>query len=129
MSKRLPPLLYSRPAGTEFLLAVVVPLSFGALTGLALGWSKAVYLLLLLLAIIGGVGAGLEHDRPLEGTYRGLLGGLLFTTGILVAHGLADVAPKTKLPDPESLLLVINATVGVLLGTVGARWRARLEAG
>jgi hypothetical protein len=129
MAKRLPPLLYSRPPHTEFIVAVVVPIAFGVLTGLVLGWSGGVYALLLVLAALGGLGAGLEHDAALEGTYRGLLGGLLFTTGILVAHGLADVAPKTKLPDPESLLLVINATVGMALGTLGARWRVRLEAG
>lgn len=107
--------------------AVAVPLTFGAATGLALGWSGPVYTLLLLVGVLGGIGAGLEHDVALEGTYRGLLGGLLFTTGILVAHGIAGADPKTDLPDPESILLVVNAALGMLFGTIGARWRVKLE--
>lgn len=100
---------------------------FGAFTGLALGWSEPLYLGLLVLAVLGGIGAGLEHDAPIDGFYRGLLGGLLFTTGILVAHGLADVEPEAHLPDPESLLLVVNGAVGAALGALGARLRARRE--
>jgi hypothetical protein len=121
----MPPLLYTRPDSAQFVAAVVIPLAFGALTGLALGWSSGMYLLLLLLAALGGIGAGFEHDRPLEGTYRGILGGLVFTTGILLAHGLADVEAKTDLPDPEALLLVINSAVGAGLGTLGAHLRRR----
>jgi hypothetical protein len=124
----MPPLLYDRPAPLEFVLAVVVPLVFGALVGLALGWSSAAYTGLLLVAFAGGFGAGFEHDVPLEGTYRGLLGGLLFTTGLLVAHGLADVTPVVTLPDPEVLLLVVNGAVGAATGTVGALLRRRATA-
>ncbi len=121
----MPPLLYDRPAPLEFVLAVVVPSVFGALVGLSLGWSSTAYVVLLLVAFVGGIGAGLEHDVRLEGTYRGLLGGLLFTTGLLVAHGLADVTPQVHLPDPEVLLLVINGAVGAATGTVGAVLRIR----
>ena len=120
-----PPLLHTRASGQEFVAAVVVPLVFGVVTGLTLGWSEAVYLVLSILGILGGFGAGMEHDVPLEGLYRGLLGGLLFGMGILVAHGLADVEPKAELPDPEALLLVITATFGAGLGFLGARRRAR----
>lgn len=123
-----PPLLHTRPPGHEFTAAVVVPLAFGAITGLTLGWSEPVYLLLSLMGILGGYGAGLEHDVPLEGLYRGLLGGLLFGVGILLAHGLADVAPKVELPHPEILLVVITATFGAGLGVLGARARSRAPA-
>jgi hypothetical protein len=123
----LPPLLHTRSGSAEFIAVVVVPLAFGALTGLALGWSEPLYLVLLVLGVLGGIGAGLEHDAPIDGFYRGLLGGLLFTTGILVAHGLADVEPEAHLPDPETLLLLINGTLGAAFGAFGARLRSRRE--
>jgi len=119
-----PHLLYSRPSGEEFVVAVVVPIVYGVITGLTLGWSEPVYLVLSISGIAGGYLAGMEHDVPLEGVYRGLLGGLLFGSSILVAHGVADTAPKADLPDPEALLLVITSGFGVLLGWLGARRRA-----
>ncbi len=122
-----PPMLHERPSSVEFVLAVIVPLVFGAVTGLMLGVSSGLYLLLAVLALAGAFLAGLEHDRPLEGLYRGLLGGLLFGTGILLAHGLSGATPKTKLPDPEALELIITAAFGAGLSTIGAVSRARTE--
>lgn len=122
---RRPPLLHEREHGAEFAVAVVVPLLFGAVVGLTLGASEPVYLVLSVLGIAGGYLAGLEHDVPLEGLYRGLLGGLLFGTGILVAHGVSGAAPKADLPDPDALLLVVTGGIGSLLGLLGARSRAK----
>jgi hypothetical protein len=119
-----PPLLYPRPASEQLIVTVVVPVVFGVVTGLTLGWSEPLYLVLQVFGIAGGFLAGMEHDAPLEGVYRGLLGGLLFGASILIAHGLADVAPKADLPDPEALLIAITATFGTLLGWLGARRRA-----
>ena len=121
----LPPLLHTRTSGAEFVAAVVIPTVFGVITGVMLGVSAPVYAVLLFLGVVGGIGAGLEHDELLGGTYRGLLGGLLFTTGILVAHGVVDSAPEVELPDPEALLLVINGTLGAAFGTLGAFLRRR----
>ena len=121
----LPPLLYSRPAPAEFALAVVVPLVYGAVTGLMLGVSEIAYLVLSLLGIAGGFVAGLEHDSKLEGFYRGLFGGLLFGTAILLAHGIAGAEPEAELPDPEILLTAITGIAGAGLGTLGARSRQR----
>jgi hypothetical protein len=110
-------------------MAIVLlgPLLFGAATGFALGESEAVYLVLSLLGILGGLVAGLEHEGALEGFYRGLLGGLLFGFAILLAHGLRDVAPAAELPDPEVGLIAITAVAGALLGALGGRLRARRE--
>lgn len=121
----MPPLLYTRSERSQFALTVLVPITFGVITGLALGWSEPVYLVLLVLGVVGGIGAGLEHHQPIDGLYRGLLAGLLFTTGILVAHGLADVEPKAVLPDPRELLLLINGVLGAAFGALGARLRRR----
>ena len=118
-------LLKDRTAALEGVIVVVVPLIFGAITGIMLGISEPVYLVMSLLGILGGFGAGLEHEYALEGFYRGLLGGLLFGFGILLAHGLADVEPKAHLPEPEVLLIAITAFFGAVLGTLGGRMRAR----
>ena len=120
----MPPLLRDRTPAAQFVLLVVLPSSFGLLTGVMLGVSEPVYLVLSLLGILGGFGAGLEHDDPVDGLYRGLMGGLLFGVWILLAHGLFfDDAPKAELPDPAMLLVAITAVFGSGLGVLGARWR------
>ena len=118
-------LLRERSHGLEMALVVVVPIIFGAITGIVLGLSEPAYLVLTLLGILGGFLAGMEHEGALEGFYRGLLGGLLFGTAILTANGLADEPPKAHLPDPTILLVVITAVAGAVLGALGGRMRAR----
>jgi hypothetical protein len=118
-------LLRERSHGLEMGLVVVVPIIFGAITGFALGQSEPVYVVLTLLGILGGFVAGMEHEGGLEGFYRGLLGGLLFGTAILVTNGVLDEEPKAHLPDPEVLLIVITAAFGAALGAVGGWMRTR----
>ena len=120
-------LLRNRSNALEFVICVVVPLAFGIVTGILLGISEPVYLVLSILGIAGGFVAGLEHEYALEGMYRGLLGGLLFGTGILLANGIADEAPKAHLPDPEMLLVAITAVFGAALGAWGGRVREKYE--
>ncbi len=118
-------LLKDRSTVEEAIAVVVVPLVFGLITGVMLGISEPVYLLLTLLGILGGFAAGLEHEYALEGFYRGLLGGLLFGFGILLAHGIADVAPKAELLEPEVVLIAFTAAFGGGLGALGGRMRER----
>jgi hypothetical protein len=121
----VPPLLRDRPTALIVLLAGVVPLAFGVLTGFALDRSGAVYFVLLALAALGGIGAGLEHDTVARGARRGLLGGALFTAGILGANEAIDAAHADLLPHPHALLFVINCFFGVIFGALGARLRLR----
>ena len=116
-------LLKDRTNVEEAIIVVVIPLLFGAVTGWVLGISEPIYLVLSLLGILGGLGAGLEHEYGLEGFYRGLLGGLLFGLGILLANGIIDKEPKAHLPDPEVLLIVITGGFGAALGALGGRLR------
>ena len=127
IASKLPPLLHERPVGVEAAVLVVVPLVFGAITGFFLGESETVYLVLQLVAAVGAVLGGLEHDHPAEAAYRGLLGGLLFGLAILAVHGLRDAEATTELPDPEVLLLVITGAIGALGAAAGAALRRRLE--
>lgn len=107
---------------------MVVPVLFGMVTGWALGVSEIGYLVLSVLAIAGGYFAGLEHDYAIDGVYRGMLGGLLFGSAILVTNGIIDKEPEVHLPHPETLLIVITGGLGTLLGWLGARSRVKREA-
>ena len=111
----------------QFLLVVVVPTIFGLITGLVLGISEAGYLILSLLGIGGGYFAGLEHKSAGEGAVRGLAGGLLFSTFILVGKEVSGAEPKAHLPDPEILLVPIITVIGIGLGMLGGNRRARRE--
>jgi hypothetical protein len=127
-SQLLPPLLASRPRALRIALAGVLPLAFGALCGWALGVSAALYLVLAVpVAILGGLGAGLEHLGPGAGAQRGALGGLLFGTAIVVVHDLAGTHAEVALPDPPILLAVFTCVSGAALGALGGLLRARLE--
>jgi len=123
----LPPLLRSRPEGAQVALIVVVPAVYGFLTGVALGASEAVYLVMNLLAVIGGYLAGFDHDELGEVAPRGAVGGSLFGSFILLAHEVTGAKENVELPHPEVVLVVATAVGGVLLGTLGTLTRRRIE--
>jgi hypothetical protein len=110
-------------------IAGIVPMGFGFLCGALLGSSGALFLTLQVLAALGGYFAGLEHDRSAHGTMRGLFGGLLFGGFILIGHHVEGGEDHGLIPDPELIQIVITATLGVALGTLGARTRIRVESG
>lgn len=122
-----PRLLESRPRHEQALLLVVAPAILGFLTGAALGLAAGAYLVLNLVAVAGGVLAGLEHRRVGTGALRGLLGGAVFGVSVLLTNSLFGAEPTATLPNPVGLLVVISAGVGALLGALGAllrrRWR------
>ena len=123
----LPPLLSEHPRPVQVVLAVVVPAIFGAVTGVFLGISEPVYLVLTLLGILGGVAAGFDHLGAAGGARRGALGGVLFGAAILVAHELSGDEAEAELPEPAVLLVVVTTVLGVLLGALGGRLRARAQ--
>lgn len=123
----LPPLFLSHPQGVQYALALGPPILFGLLCGWLLGVSEPIYLLLSVLAVGGGFAAGLEHSGSGEGALRGVCGGLLFGTFILVGHEVSGLEEKSTLPEPEVLLVVLTTGFGVLLGALGGRTRGRRE--
>jgi hypothetical protein len=70
---------------------------------------------------MGAVLAGFEHQDGWGGADRGLVGGALFATGILVAHAIAGTHAKVSLGGFPPLLIVIDAIFGILLGALGGR--------
>ena len=124
---RLSPLMSERPPGVQVVLVVVVPAVYGAIVGLVLGWSEAVYVVLSLLAILGGIGAGFDHLGAAAGARRGLVGGALFGSFVLIAHELSGQDAEADLPDPAIVLVVVITLFGVALGALGGWLRARVE--
>ena len=107
----------------------MLPALFGAITGVMLGISEIVYLILSILGVLGGIGAGFDHRGAKAGALRGVLGGALFGAFILIAHELTGAEAKAHLPEPAIVLVVITTVLGVLFGAIGGGLRARAERG
>jgi hypothetical protein len=123
----LPPLLAEHPRPVQAVLAIVVPAVFGAITGIFLGISEPVYVVLALLGVLGGVAAGFDHLGAADGARRGALGGVLFGGFILIAHELSGEEAEAHLPEPAVVLVVVTTVLGVLLGALGGWLRARAQ--
>ena len=103
-----------------------MPVIFGILTGLAMGWNEVAYWLLAgPLAILGGFLGGTEHRGADNGFVRGAVGGLIFGSFILIGHEIANNEPKVHLPDPQSGLVFATTLIGAILGAVGGAYAAR----
>ena len=121
------PLLAERSTAVQATLIAVVPAIFGAITGLFLGISDGVYLILSIVAFLGGIGAGFDHDGAAAGAKRGLLSGVIFGAFVLLAHEIHGGEPKTDLPEPAILFAVITGVLGAVLGALGGFVRRRVE--
>ena len=115
----MPVLLRDRSRLVQIVLAVIVPFAFGVLVGVMLGISAGTYWALLALATVGGVLVGFEHQDWRGGAWRGVLGGALFASGLLLAHATAGSEAKVSLGSFTPLLIVIDAIVGMFLGALG----------
>jgi hypothetical protein len=122
---RLPPLLLERARSIRVLLAVVLPAVYGALTGYFLGVSEVTYLVLSVLGVLGGIGAGFDHLGAAAGAKRGLIAGSIFGGSILVAHEIHGAEAKANLPDPAILLILITTILAVGFGALGGWLRER----
>jgi hypothetical protein len=122
-----PPLLLDRAPGVQVALAVGGAAILGIICGLLLGWSEAAYLVVSLLAILGGIGAGYEHPSADEGVVRGFCGGIVFGSCILATSALTGADPKADLPDPPVFLVVLTTVLGMVFGAIGGALRARHE--
>lgn len=125
---KLPPPFFERPFWLQVVGGIVVPMVFGILSGFALGWSEILYIVMAgPIAILGGFLAGVEHRETDEAVLRGLIGGLVFGSFILIGHEIMNNEPKAELPDPQSGLVFVTALGGAILGGLGARYRKRQE--
>jgi hypothetical protein len=119
------PLLLEQPRSVQVLLVVVLPALYGALTGYFLGVSEATYLVLSVLGVLGGIGAGFDHVGAAAGAKRGFIAGLIFGGSILIAHEIHGAEAKADLPEPAILLVVITTILGVGFAALGGWLRER----
>jgi hypothetical protein len=119
------PLLASRSPTLQVVSAIVLPIVFGLICGIALGINAALYGVLTVAAILGGIGAGYEHYDAAEGAARGVAGGLLFGTFILFGHAVAGTHAKAALPNPHVVLVLLTVLGGVGFGALGGTLRRR----
>ena len=124
---RLPPLLSEHPRPVQAFLAVVLPAAYGALTGYFLGVSETTYLVLSIIGVLGGIGAGFDHLGPGAGARRGVLAGLIFGSSILIAHEIHGADAEAHLPEPAILLVVLTTGLGAAFGALGGWLRDRLS--
>jgi hypothetical protein len=113
--------------GRRLFDAVVLPIAFGLLCGLALGVSAALYLIGVVLALLGGIGGGAQYASRRDALLRGLVGGTLFGLGILLGFELGgESEAKVELPHPHILLLILTVGPSLPLHWLGWRLRPRL---
>jgi hypothetical protein len=116
-----PTLFRDRPRPVQIVLGGVVPAVFGALAGILVGTSTGAYWVLAAVVSIGGLLAGFEHEDGWGGADRGLVGGAVYGTALLVAHAIAGTHAKVSLGSFPPLLAVVTAIIGMLLGALGGR--------
>lgn len=114
----------SRPA--QVIIGGVIPAALGAVAGIVLGISAALYWVIALLAAVGAFVAGFEHRDGWGGADRGFFGGLIYGVALLVVHALVGTHAKVSLGSFPPFLAVITTVVGALLGAAGGRM-ARLR--
>ena len=109
-------------------LAGVVPFAFGLLTGYLLGVSEGAYTCSRCWpSSAASAPASITRVRG-EGAKRGLLGGTLFSVGILIAHEIHGAEAKADIPHPAILIVPIFVILGVLFGALGGWLRDRATA-
>ncbi|MEA2497475.1 MAG: hypothetical protein QOJ29_5386, partial [Thermoleophilaceae bacterium] len=85
------------------------------------------YIVLQIVAAVGGYVGGFEHRSGREAAVRGVLGGCFFGGGILLMHQLTGDKDLVKLPHPPILLLAFTGGIGAVLAAFGAGARKRRE--
>lgn len=119
------PLLAERKPAEQAFIVLFLPALAGAICGVVLGVSGGAYTALTLLFILGGIAAGYDHATASEGALRGVAGGSLFGTFILLSHAVAGTHAKTHIPEPHAVLPIVTTIFAIGLGAIGGALRAR----
>jgi len=117
----LPVLFRDRPRAFQIIFGGVVPAAIGALAGVLVGVSAGAYWVVAILAGVGGFLSGFEHQDGWGGADRGLVGGAIYGTSLLIAHAIAGTEAKVSLGSFPPLLAVVTAILGMLLAAAGGR--------
>lgn len=118
---QLPPLFRDRSRPAQIILGGVLPTLIGALAGVLVGVSVVAYYVVGAIAGIGGFLAGFEHRDGWGGADRGMVGGAIYGTALLLAHAATGTHAKVSLGSFPPLFAVVTAIFGILLGALGGR--------
>jgi hypothetical protein len=121
-----PVLFRDRPRPVQVVIGGVIPAAIGAVTGILLGVSSGAYWGISALAAIGAFVAGFEHRDGWGGADRGVVGGAIFGTSLLLMHALVGTHATVSLGSFPPFVVVIDAIFGMLIGAAGGRL-ARLQ--
>ncbi len=116
-----PTLFRDRPRAVQIVLGGVVPALLGVAAGILIGASTGAYWALAAVVTIGGLLAGFEHEDGWGGADRGLVGGAVYGTFLLISHAVAGTTAKVSLGSFPPFLAVVTAIIGMLLGALGGR--------
>ncbi len=116
---KLPAPFEARPRGQQLLGVALPAFGLGFVVGIALGLSAIAYVVLLVVAGLGGIAAGMEHRRAGIAALRGFAGGAIFGVGLLVGHWVLGRDATVALPSPEALEVFITAVA--FLPSLGSR--------
>jgi hypothetical protein len=116
-----PVLFRDRPRPSQVVLGGVIPAIAGAVAGVLIGASSGAYWAWGLLAAIGSVVGGFEHQDGWGGADRGLVAGAIYGTALLLVHAIVGTHAKVSLGSFPPFLIVITAIAGMLLSALGGR--------
>jgi hypothetical protein len=116
-----PVLFRDRPRPAQVVLGGVIPAIAGGVAGVLIGASSGAYWAWGLLAAIGSVVGGFEHQDGWGGADRGLVAGAIYGTALLLVHAIVGTHAKVSLGSFPPFLIVITAIAGMLLSALGGR--------
>ena len=116
-----PTLFRDRPRPAQVVLGGIVPALAGGVAGVLIGVSSTAYWVSGVLAAVGSIVAGFEHQDGWGGADRGLVAGFIYGVALLVVHAVAGTHAKVSLGGFPPLLAVITAIAGMLLSALGGR--------
>jgi hypothetical protein len=114
-----PVLFRDRERPAQIVLGGVIPAIAGGVAGILVGASSGAYWGWAVLAAIGSIVAGFEHQDGWGGADRGLVAGFVYGVALLVVHAIVGTHAKVSLGSHPPLLAVITAIAGMLLSALG----------
>ncbi len=116
-----PMLFRDRERPAQIVIGGVVPLIAGAVAGILVGISAGAYWGYAAVVAVATVIGGFEHEDGWGAADRGLVGGVIYGIGLLVAHAIAGTHAKVSLGSFPPFLAVVTAIAGMLLAALGGR--------
>ena len=90
----------------------------GGIAGVLLGYVWWGYVLAVLVAVVGGLGAGAQHRSLLGALARGAVGGAVWAIGVLLGSELTGRTPTVALPDPNIALVLWGVIPACAVGAI-----------